>query len=90
MKSFSTLGFICSVPFSQPHSQETMNISFLCIFPESPYVYTSKYKYVFSFLSTSNANGSIMYTWCPTPCVDMFSAQKTQELIYKCRNSWKY
>ena len=62
MKSLSTLGFICSVSFSQTHKQETRNISCLCIFPEFLYIHTSKYKYIFLFLSISNANGSIMYT----------------------------
>ena len=62
MKFLSTLGFICSVSFSQSHRQETRNISFLCIFPEFLYIHTNKYKDAFLFLSIFNANGSIMYT----------------------------
>lgn len=45
---------------------------------------------LFLFLSISNANGSIIYTWFPTPCVDMFSAEKTWELNYKWRVLCKY
>lgn len=41
------------------------------------------------FLFISNANGSIMYTWYHV-VVDMFPAQKTQELTEKWSISWKY
>ena len=79
MKFLSTLGFICSVSFSQSHRQETRNISFLCIFPEFLCIHTNKYKYVFLFLSIFNANGSIMYTRCPYPGLACFLHRKLRK-----------